>query len=243
MEVKIVENYQEMSRLAAILLAAEVIENPHTILGLATGSTPVGLYKELITMYQNGKLDFSDVKTFNLDEYVGLAAEHEQSYHYFMKKNLFEHINMKEENIHIPRGDAADISEEALRYEQEIQKTGKIQLQLLGLGENGHIGFNEPADSFSVQTGEIVLADSTIEANQRFFERREDVPKTAISIGIGTIINAEKILLVACGEKKAKAVKSVVEGRVTPHVPGSILQFHPHVTVIADRAATALLKK
>ena len=170
MEVKIVENYQEMSRLTAILLAAEVIENPHTILGLATGSTPVGLYKELITMYQNGKLDFSDVKTFNLDEYVGLAAEHEQSYHYFMKKNLFEHINMKEENIHIPRGDAADISEEALRYEQEIQKTGKIQLQLLGLGENGHIGFNEPADSFSVQTGEIVLADSTIEANQRFFE-------------------------------------------------------------------------
>ena len=218
MEVIVKKNYEEMSKAAATLFAAEIMENPKTILGMATGSTPVGLYKELVKMYEAGDLDFSQVTTFNLDEYIGLAPEHDQSYHYFMNDNLFNHVNINKENVYV-----------------------QVEIQLLGLGCNGHIGFNEPADEFTKVTGEIDLTDSTIEANKRFFEKKEDVPRKAVSMGIGTIMRAKKIVLLVNGENKAEILKEVVNGPVTPKVPGSILQFHPHVTVICDEEAAKYL--
>ncbi|MDD3404184.1 MAG: glucosamine-6-phosphate deaminase [Hespellia sp.] len=237
MKIIIEKNYEEMSRTAAMLFAAEIMEHETTTLGLATGSTPIGFYRELVKLYRQGKLDFSGVSTFNLDEYVGLSPEHEQSYHYFMKEQLFEHVNIRPENIHVPEG-TLDLKQDAgAIYEEQIRSAGKIRIQLLGLGENGHIGFNEPADEFTKTTGKILLTNSTIEANKRFFECREDVPKEAVSMGIGTIMRAEKIVLLVNGKKKAKILKEVTEGAVTARVPGSILQFHPNVIVIADEEA------
>jgi len=241
MKVIITKDYEEMSKTAATLFAAEILENPNTILGLATGSTPIGLYRELVAMYEKGRLDFSQVRTFNLDEYKGLQPEHNQSYHYFMNANLFSHINIRQENIHVPDGNGCEEEDAGETYEELIKKTGQIQIQLLGLGENGHIGFNEPADAFTKTTGEIELTDSTIEANKRFFEKKEDVPRKAISMGIGTIMHAQKIVLLVNGKKKARILKEVIEGPVTPKVPGSILQFHPHVTVICDADAAQYL--
>lgn len=241
MEVIVKKNYEEMSKAAATLFAAEIMENPKTILGLATGSTPVGMYQELIRMYESGDLDFSKVTTFNLDEYVGLAPEHEQSYHYFMNDKLFDHVNINKANVHVPDGVGVEAGEAGKAYEELMERTGQVQIQLLGLGCNGHIGFNEPAEEFTKATGEIDLTDSTIEANKRFFEKKEDVPKKAVSMGIGTIMKAKKIVLLVNGEKKAKILKEVVDGPVTPQVPGSILQFHPHVTVICDEEAAKYL--
>ena len=241
MEVIVKKNYEEMSKAAATLFAAEIMENPKTILGLATGSTPVGLYKELVKMYEAGDLDFSQITTFNLDEYVGLAPENDQSYHYFMNDHLFDHVNINKENVHVPDGVGFEAGEAGKAYEELMAKTGQVEIQLLGLGCNGHIGFNEPADEFTKVTGEIDLTDSTIEANKRFFEKKEDVPRKAVSMGIGTIMRAKKIVLLVNGENKAEILKEVVNGPVTPKVPGSILQFHPHVTVICDEEAAKYL--
>ena len=192
-------------------------------------------------MYEAGDLDFSQVTTFNLDEYIGLAPEHDQSYHYFMNDNLFNHVNINKENVHVPDGFGFEVGEAGKAYEELMAKTVHVEIQLLGLGCNGHIGFNEPADEFTKVTGEIDLTDSTIEANKRFFEKKEDVPRKAVSMGIGTIMRAKKIVLLVNGENKAEILKEVVNGPVTPKVPGSILQFHPHVTVICDEEAAKYL--
>ena len=237
MEVIVKKNYEEMSKAAATLFAAEIMENPKTILGMATGSTPVGLYKELVKMYEAGDLDFSQVTTFNLDEYIGLAPEHDQSYHYFMNDNLFNHINIDKANTNVPNGMEPDAEKECARYEELIKSYGGADLQLLGLGHNGHIGFNEPAEQFDKATHCVDLQPSTIEANKRFFASADDVPKQAYTMGIGTIMNAKKIVVVVSGEDKAEIVKKAFFGPVTPSVPASILQFHPDVTVVCDAAA------
>lgn len=230
-------DYQEMSRAAARILAAQVQLKPDCVLGLATGSTPIGTYEELVRQYQAGWLDFSEVKSANLDEYRGLTRDNDQSYYYFMRQNLFRHINIKPENTHIPDGSQSDASAECTRYEHVLTQLGGVDLQILGLGHNGHIGFNEPADSFAQTTHCVDLTRSTIEANQRFFAREEDVPRQAYTMGIGTIMRARKILLLVSGGAKADILYASLRGPVTPQVPASILQFHPDVTVIADEAA------
>lgn len=231
------KDYLEMSRKAANLIAAQVILKPDCVLGLATGSTPIGLYQQLIQGYQQGNLDFSQVKTANLDEYKGLTRENDQSYYYFMHQNLFKSINVKEENTNIPDGTVADSANECARYDEIIRTLGGVDLQLLGLGHNGHIGFNEPADSFAKGTHCVDLTKSTIEANKRFFASADDVPRQAYTMGIQTIMNARKILVVVNGEAKADIVQKAFFGPVTPKVPASILQFHPDVTLVGDEAA------
>ena len=202
MEVIVKKNYEEMSKAAATLFAAEIMENPKTILGMATGSTPVGLYKELVKMYEAGDLDFSQVTTFNLDEYIGLAPEHDQSYHYFMNDNLFNHVNINKENVHVPDGVGFEAGEAGKAYEELMAKTGQVEIQLLGLGCNGHIGFNEPGAAFEKETHCVDLTESTIEANKRFFESEDDVPRQAYTMGIKNIMQAKKILVVVSGEDK-----------------------------------------
>ncbi len=234
-------DYQEMSRTAAMILAAQIQIKPDCVLGLATGSTPVGMYEELIRLHRAGHLDFSDVRSANLDEYRGLTRDHDQSYYYFMQKNLFEHVNIKPENTHIPDGSCPDAEAECARYEAVLAQLGGVDLQVLGLGHNGHIGFNEPADAFAKATHCVDLTASTIKANRRFFEREEDVPRQAYTMGIGTIMRAAKILLLVSGADKSDILREVVAGPVTPQVPASILQFHPDVTLIADEAALSRL--
>ena len=231
------KDYLEMSRKAANLIAAQVIMKPDCVLGLATGSTPIGLYQQLIQGYQQGDLDFSQVRTANLDEYKGLTRENDQSYYYFMHQNLFKSINVKEENTNIPDGTVADSAAECARYDEVIRALGGVDLQLLGLGHNGHIGFNEPADSFAKGTHCVDLTESTIEANKRFFASADDVPRQAYTMGIQTIMSARKILVVVNGEAKADIVQKSFFGPVTPQVPASILQFHPDVTLVGDEAA------
>lgn len=233
------KNYEEMSHRAALLLAAQILLKPNCVLGLATGSTPVGTYKELISLYQSGDLDFSQVRTVNLDEYVGLDGTNDQSYRYFMNHNLFDHINIDPSNTNVPNGLAPDMSAEALRYEALIRGLGGIDVQLLGIGNNGHIGFNEPHDEFDKITHEVKLTESTIQANARFFSSMEEVPKTAISMGIATIMQARKIVLVANGPQKADIIYEAVYGPITPRVPASALQLHPDATIIVDDAAYA----
>lgn len=237
MKVYKVKDYEEMSEKGAQILAAQITLKPESFLGLATGSTPLGIYKRLTGWNQRGVLDFSMVKTANLDEYKGIEKEDEQSYYYYMNENLFSKINIQMENTMIPDGSREDSEEVCAEYERQIEKNGSIDIQLLGIGRNGHIGFNEPADSFADVCHCVDLASSTIEANQRFFEKEEDVPKQAYTMGIGTIMKAKKILLVASGKDKAKALKELIEGEVTPKIPATILRFHPDVTVIADEAA------
>lgn len=231
------KDYLEMSRKAANLIAAQVIMKPDCVLGLATGSTPIGLYQQLIQGYQQGDLDFSQIRTANLDEYKGLTRENDQSYYYFMHQNLFKSINVKEENTNIPDGTVADSAAECARYDEVIRALGGVDLQLLGLGHNGHIGFNEPADSFAKGTHCVDLTESTIEANKRFFASADDVPRQAYTMGIQTIMSARKILVVVNGEAKADIVQKAFFGPVTPQVPASILQFHPDVTLVGDEAA------
>ncbi len=235
------KDYKDMSRKAANIISAQVILKPDSVLGLATGSSPIGTYEQLVKWYEKGDLDFADVTTVNLDEYYGMKPENDQSYHYFMNDNLFNHVNINKENVHVPDGVGFEAGEAGKAYEELMAKTGQVEIQLLGLGCNGHIGFNEPADEFTKVTGEIDLTDSTIEANKRFFEKKEDVPRKAVSMGIGTIMRAKKIVLLVNGENKAEILKEVVNGPVTPKVPGSILQFHPHVTVICDEEAAKYL--
>ena len=231
------KDYQEMSRKAANILAAQVILKPDCVLGLATGSSPIGTYDQLVEGYEKGDLDFSEVKTFNLDEYIGLDHENDQSYYYFMHQHLFDRINIDPANTNVPNGMAEDIAAECERYEELIRSLGGVDIQLLGIGRNGHIGFNEPADSFDKMTHCVDLTESTIEANKRFFASADDVPRQAVSMGSGTIMKAKKILLIACGEDKADAVAKSFFGPVTPEVPASILQLHSDVVVIADTAA------
>ena len=234
------KGYADMSRKAANIISAQVIMKPDCVLGLATGSSPEGTYKNLVEWYEQGDLDFGDVTTVNLDEYKGLAKEHEQSYYYFMHSHLFDFVNINPERTFLPDGMNADPDAECARYEGVIRATGGVDLQLLGLGRNGHIGFNEPGDVFEKGTHCVDLHPSTIEANKRFFASADDVPKQAYSMGIQTIMMAKKILVVVSGEDKAEAVKNSFFGPVTPKVPGSILQMHPDVTVVADEAALSL---
>ena len=241
MKIISAKDYQALSRAAANIISAQVILKPSCVLGLATGSSPVGTYQQLIEWYKKGDLDFSQVRTVNLDEYVGLDKDHDQSYAYFMRTNLFDHINVDPANTNIPDGMAPDEAEECARYDKVIRDLGGIDLQLLGLGVNGHIGFNEPADEFVVPTHVVDLTESTIEANARFFASRYEVPRHALSMGIKNIMNARRILIVVNGEEKAEAVYQAFCGPVTKQVPASVLQLHPDVTLVGDKAALSLL--
>lgn len=231
------KNYEDMSRRAAGIIAAQITLKPQSVLGLATGSSPLGTYQQLIEWHRQGVLDFSAVYSVNLDEYCGLAVDNEQSYHAFMHQNFFNHINMDPAHIQLPNGLAADMAAECARYERLIEEYGGIDLQLLGIGRNAHIGFNEPGDCFVKDTHQVTLTESTIAANTRFFEREEDVPRQAVSMGMGAIMRAKRILLIASGADKADAIAASCFGPVTPGVPASILQLHPNVTIIADEVA------
>lgn len=241
MKIYSTKDYDAMSRKAADILAAHVILKPDCVLGLATGSTPIGMYKQLIAWYEQGVLDFSQVHTVNLDEYRGLAPTHDQSYRYFMQHNLFDHVNVKGENTNVPDGLAADPEAECARYDQVIDSLGGTDVQVLGMGHNGHIGFNEPADHFPLGTHVVDLTDTTIDANARFFATRDDVPKQALTMGVKNIMQSRHILVVVSGADKAPIVKKAFFGPVTPQVPASILQLHPNVSIVADEAALSLL--
>jgi len=229
------KDYEAMSRKAAEIIAAQVVLKPDCVLGLATGSTPIGAYKNLVQWYNDGILDFSEVCSVNLDEYKGLPRENDQSYFYFMNDNLFSHVNMKAS--YVPDGTNEDSADECAKYDQIISDLGGVDLQLLGLGHNGHIGFNEPCDIYKMGTHCVDLSQSTIDANKRFFESADDVPRQAYTMGIQTIMSAKKILIVVNGEAKADIVKEAFFGPVTPQVPASILQMHPDVVLVADEAA------
>ena len=231
------KDYEEMSRRAAGIVSAQIIMKPDCVLGLATGSTPVGLYKQLIEWYRNGDLDFSGVRTVNLDEYKGISRENDQSYYYFMHQNLFDHVNIPAGNTHLPDGMEPDSEKECRRYEELIQSMGSVDLQLLGIGHNGHIGFNEPADAFDKLVHCVNLTQSTIEANKRFFASAKEVPRQAYTMGIQTIMRSKKILIIANGEGKADIVRDAFFGPITPMVPASVLQLHNDVTLVADEAA------
>ena len=235
------KDYADMSRKAANIVSAQVIMKPNCVLGLATGSTPIGLYKQLVEWFKKGDLDFSEVMTVNLDEYKGLSRENDQSYYYFMHQNLFDHVNIPVENTHLPNGMEPDSQKECKRYTELIQSLGGVDLQLLGIGHNGHIGFNEPGESFDKQVHCVNLTESTIEANKRFFASADDVPKQAYTMGIKTIMQAKKILIVASGEDKAEIVHKAFFGPITPQVPASVLQLHNDVTLVADEAALSSL--
>lgn len=224
------ESYEALSRRAGNFIAAQIIDKPEFVLGLATGSSPVGTYKRLIELNKEGDVDFAKVTTVNLDEYVGLAPEHDQSYRYFMNDNLFNHVNIDKKNTYVPNGMAEDIAKECADYDKFIESIGGIDLQLLGIGFNGHIGFNEPADIFDLNTRRIELTESTMQANSRFFPNG-GMPTSALSMGFGAIFNAKKILIIA-GEEKYDILKAALTGPVDPKVPASILQFHKDVTVI-----------
>ncbi len=235
------KDYDAMSCRAAQIIAAEITHDPACVLGLATGSTPVGAYQYLVDWYKKGCISFKDVRSVNLDEYKGLKPDHDQSYRYFMQTNLFDHVDIVPENTRVPDGLAADPDAECARYDEYIRSLGYASLQLLGIGRNGHIGFNEPGDCFIKETHVVDLAESTIDANSRFFATRDDVPRQAFSMGIGAIMGAKKVLLVASGEDKADAVCRSVCGPITPQCPGSILQLHKDVVLVADEAALSKL--
>ncbi len=225
------DSYEQMSALAAGMIGAQVLLKPNCVLGLATGSSPIGAYQELVKSCEKGILDFSKVRTVNLDEYCGLKPENPQSYRYFMKKNLFDLVNIDQANTYLPNGLAEDIDAESRRYEDLIDQLGGVDLQLLGIGHNGHIGFNEPTDCFPRYVHRVDLTESTIQANSRLFDRIENVPTKAITMGIGTIMKAARILLIA-GEEKKEIIQKAMYGKVTPQVPASVLQLHRDVTVI-----------
>lgn len=235
------KDYNDMSRKAANIISAQVILKPDCVLGLATGSTPIGAYRQLVEWYNKGDLDFSEVTTVNLDEYKGLPRDNDQSYYYFMHENLFKHVNIPEGRSFLPDGTEPDSEKACSKYNDIIHQVGGIDLQLLGLGQNGHIGFNEPDDHFSLETHCVDLTPSTIEANKRFFEKKEDVPRQAYTMGIKTIMQAKKVLLVASGKEKAQALRDAICGPVTPALPASILQYHKNVYVVADEEALSLL--
>ena len=239
MQIFCEKDYAAMSRRAAQIIAAEVVHNPACVLGLATGSTPVGTYQCLTEWYKAGTLSFKTVRSVNLDEYKGLSPEHDQSYRYFMQSNLFDHIDILPENTRVPNGLAADPDRECAEYDAYIRSLGYMDLQLLGIGRNGHIGFNEPGAAFVKGTNCVQLTQSTIDANKRFFAREEDVPRKAYTMGIGGIMLARKVVLIASGADKAEAVAKSFFGPITPEVPASILQLHRDFVLVADEAALA----
>ena len=241
MRIIVVDNYEEMSKKAAMMIASQIMLKPNSVLGLATGDTPLGMYKELISLYSKNEVDFKDVTTFNLDEYYGLNRENHESYYNYMIVNLFKHVDIKMENINVPNGMAENVDAVCLDYEDKIKEAHGIDMQVLGIGGNGHIGFNEPNVSFEAQTHLVNLDEETIEANSRFFDSIEDVPVKAISMGIKTIMNSKKIILLANGIGKAEAIERTVKGKISPKVPASILQLHNDVTLILDKEAASLL--
>lgn len=243
MKLIITENYNELSKEAAKIFAEVMNNKPSVVLGLATGSSPLGMYRELIEMYNNKEVDFAGATSVNLDEYVGLSADHEQSYRYFMNTNLFNHVNIKIENTFVPNGLAEDLKAECKRYDENIERLGGVDIQLLGVGNNGHIAFNEPSDELSSGTNIVTLREDTIEANSRFFESIDDVPREAVSMGVGQIMRAKKIVLIASGESKAQAVAAMFSGKITTHIPATVLQMHNDVTVIVDKAAAKLISE
>jgi glucosamine-6-phosphate deaminase len=233
----------DMGKEAAVLIASQVTEKPGCVLGLATGETPREAYAYLIDAHNAGELDFSKVKTFNLDEYVGLDPRHDQSYHWYMQDALFDHINILPQNTHVPNGIAVDIEKACKEYDEMIAEAGGIDLQLLGIGVNGHIAFNEPSDHFAKWTHRVRLTPSTIEVNSQYFASPQDMPTTAITMGIKSIFQARKIVLVASGSNKAKIIHRAFFGPITPEVPASILQLHPDVTLIADDEAMQIIRE
>lgn len=242
MKIYKAKDYKDMSRKAANIISAQVIMKPNCVLGLATGSTPIGTYAQLVEWYNKGDLDFLEVTTVNLDEYKGLPRTNDQSYYYFMHQHLFDRVNIDPERTNVPNGMEPDAEKECGRYEELIRSLGGVDLQLLGLGHNGHIGFNEPGEAFEKETHCVDLTESTIEANKRFFASADDVPKQAYTMGIKTIMQAKKILIVVNGENKADIVERAFFGPVTPEVPASILQLHNDVTLVGDEAALAKIE-
>lgn len=242
MKIYKAKDYKDMSRKAANIISAQVIMKPNCVLGLATGSTPIGTYDQLVEWYNKGDLDFSEVTTVNLDEYKGLPRTNDQSYYYFMHQHLFDRVNIDPERTNVPNGMEPDAEKECGRYEELICSLGGVDLQLLGLGHNGHIGFNEPGEAFEKETHCVDLTESTIEANKRFFASADDVPKQAYTMGIKTIMQAKKILIVVNGENKADIVERAFFGPVTPEVPASILQLHNDVTLVGDEEALAKIE-
>lgn len=241
MRVIVARDYKEMSEKAAYLVASQIILKPSSVLGLATGGTPLGFYKELVKIYKEGKFSFKDVKTFNLDEYYGLDKGNPQSYHYYMMENFFKHIDIDLNNINIPDGAAQDIELECKAYERKIKNAGGIDIQILGIGTNGHIGFNEPDIKFEAITHLVKLDEETIASNSRFFSSIKEVPSRAISMGIKTIMHGRKIVLLASGVEKSRVIERAVNGAITPDLPASILQLHPDVTFVLDKEAASEL--
>jgi len=241
--IYITDTYADLGKKAAEVFATELKNNPGGNYGLATGSTPISMYQELIKKYEKGSLDFSGISTFNLDEYYPIKKDNPRSYDFFMKEQLINHININPANVHIPSGEVLDPREECLRYEELIKSSGGLNLQVLGIGVNGHIGFNEPNDFFAKETNYVPLTESTIAANARFFDNIEEVPKHAITMGIKTIMQAKKILLLANSAHKSEIVAKSLLGDITPKIPASILQLHPHVEVILDKEAAAVILK
>ena len=237
MRVYRTEDYQSMSRQAANILSAQVILKPNCVLGLATGSTPIGMYQQLINWYEKGDVDFSQVRTVNLDEYLGLAPTHDQSYRYFMNENLLTKVNVPIERTFVPDGTMEDAAAACAAYDEILNSVGTVDIQLLGLGHDGHLGFNEPDDHFEDGTHCVQLTETTIQANKRFFEKEEDVPRQAYTMGIGGIMRAKMLLVVVSGEDKADILNKVLTAPVSPQIPGTILRFHPNVILVADEAA------
>ena len=242
MKICVCENYEEMSKVAADMIADVVENKPDCVLGLATGDTPKGMYKVLVEKCAAGALDFSRVKSVNLDEYYPISPDNDQSYRYFMNNQLFNHINIDPKNTAVPDGAAKDPEESCRAYEAHIDSLGGIDIQVLGIGRNGHVGFNEPADELHANTHLTALTEDTIDANSRFFENEADVPRHAITMGIGSIFKAKKVIIRANGEGKAEAIRATICGGINPHVPASLLQLHPDVTVICDTKAYSLVK-
>lgn len=242
MEVIIVKDHEEMSKVAAQFFKNQIKKKANSILGLATGGTPERMYELLIDANKSGDISFKDIKTFNLDEYIGIPREHAMSYFTYMNENLFNHIDIKKENTSVPNGNG-DIEKNGKEYDEKISKLGGIDLQVLGIGENAHIAFNEPGAKENEGTHEVKLTESTINANSRYFASKDEVPKTAITMGIGSILKAKKIILIASGSKKANAIRSTVEGSISELVPSSFLQKHQDVTIIVDEEAGKLLKQ
>lgn len=241
MNILIFENEEQIGIAAGNYMCGQVLQKPDSVLGLATGSTPLKPYSQMISLYNKGIVDFSKVTTFNLDEYVNLDVNDKNSYHSFMHENLFDHINIPEERIHFLNGNADDLDKECEEYEKRIKAAGGIDIQLLGIGSNGHIAFNEPSDCFQRWSHVVELKESTVKDNSRFFQSIDEVPTKAVTMGIGSIMQSKKILIIAIGENKAKAIKQLINGNVTPMCPASVLQFHTDVTLMLDRGAASLI--
>ena len=241
MNVLVYDTEEQIGIAAGNYMCGQVLQKSNSVLGLATGSTPLKPYKQMVDLCEKGVVDFSHVTTFNLDEYVNLDVNDKNSYHTFMHENLFDHVNIPKENINFLNGNAKDLEKECMEYEEKIKAAGGIDIQLLGIGSNGHIAFNEPSDCFQRWSHVVELKESTVKDNSRFFNSIEEVPTRAVTMGIGSIMQAKKILIIAIGEKKAKAIKQLINGDVTPQCPASVLQFHKEVTLMLDKGAASLI--